>query len=284
MRATTLLCTIAITISLICCDSGVELEPLPIDNLFSVSSFISPQDTVLTAYLYKARPLGSFSHPDSALVKNALVIIYDDLNRDTLFFSNTLKRYETKKQTLVIEPSKTYFLKVTTPSGAFLNASCIIPPTPALPELSGVQEDNDFSFTVKWDNPTDHKYFTLLTYAEGTYSFEYPFGTQTQQLKARLVDNYLIFPSDQQKNSNVFYGILPYAYDATDPKLSVTIRNVEQTMFQYFEDYRKYEEWDANNSGNLFPSFQEPKPIFTNIEGGVGIFSGYNQSTVKFEF
>lgn len=267
-------------VTLLSCESGVEFENIPTKNLLSVSSFISPQDTVFTAYLYSARELGSISNRDSSVVKDAIVIISDEITSDTLVYQSKTKRYEIKRKNLTILPLHTYFLTVLTSAGEVLNASCIIPPTPLIPIIEGEKKDNDFLFSVKWNNPFDYKYFTLIASAEGTYEFTYPWGTQTEQLSANFIDD-LIFPSDGQSMTNIYVGIVPFAYTADSPKLKITLRNVENNIFKYLESYRKYQNWDANNSGNLFPNFQEPKPIFTNITAGVGIFAGYNQSFVE---
>src|SRR5690606_5231319 len=141
--------------------------------------------------------------------------------------------------------------------------SCTVPPSPPVPDNKGKMVDNDFLFNVSWHNPSGFEFFTLSSYATGPYEFEYPWGKRTQQLSDRITDD-IYFPANNESEYNIYSGIVPSANIATDPKLIVTLRNVDSNLFRYFDTYRRYQDWDANNTGNLYPNFQEPLPIFTN--------------------
>lgn len=269
-----------LTIILLSCDPNVELDDISINELYSVSSFISPQDSIFLVHLYRAGEIGTIANADSFLVKNAQVIISDGSKGDTLTYNPETGRYEAKKEHVAIEPLKTYFLEIITTNGKILKASCTIPLKPQEPEVIGYKEGKDFLFTVSLSNSSDIKYFTLIPFAEGTIEYMGPRGPAIAQLDAYFID-FPMFPLDHQNSPSGFDGILPSAYEAKDPKLTIFLRNIEENLYEYLKNYQEYEEWDANNTGNLFPNFQEPLPIHSNIEGGVGIFAGYNQSVVE---
>lgn len=268
--------------ALLSCDSGVITDNISIEDLYSVNSFISPQDTLFTVHVHRALSYGNIDNPDLAIVKNALVIISDHKTADTLHYNEGLKRYQAKPKNILLKEYQKYFLSVLTASGLEMKSSCIIPPNPMVPELSGYRLENDYHVTIRWNNPSSFPYFTLVLFGEGYYEYTYPWGTVTEQIKANLTED-LFFPSSNQTEYNEYYGIVSRAFLAHNPQLTVSLRNIEANMFTYFEDYREFSEWDANNIGTLFPNFKQPSPVFSNIENGVGIFAAYNSVNKKIE-
>lgn len=264
------------------CDSGVEDEIIPIEELISVSSIISPQDSVFHAYLFHAGALGTVTNSHTSSVKDAQVIISDGFVSDTLIYNDERKRYEANRKYLIIEPMKSYFLTIRTASGKILSAECSIPPSPEMPEIKGKREDEDYVFTIDWNNPTGFKYFNLALIAEGKFTYSYPEGMRTELLSARLLEE-IYFPSKNQVDFNSYEGIVSAAYLADTPKLRVVLRYIQEDLYDYLVSYKKYEEWESDNEGNLIPNFREPLPIHSNIDGGVGIFAGYNQSIAEID-
>ena len=264
------------------CDSQVEGEIVLIEELISVSSVISPQDSIFHAYVFHAGALGTVTNSHTSTVKDAQVIISDGFVGDTLIYNDERKRYEAKRKNLIIESMKSYFLTIKTASGKILSAECSIPPTPEVPEIKGKREKEDYVFTINWNNLTGFKYFTLALIAEGKFTYSYPEGIRMVLLSARLLED-IYFPSKNQLDVNIYDGIVPAAYLAKKPKLRVILRYIEEDLYHYLVSYKKYEEWQSDNEGNLIPNFREPLPIHSNIDGGVGIFAGYNQSIAEID-
>ncbi|AHM61847.1 hypothetical protein D770_17975 [Flammeovirgaceae bacterium 311] len=265
------------------CDSGVEMEDIATEELYAVSSWVSPQDTLLQVYLFKANRIGTVARWDSAQVKNALVLISDGTKTDTLLFNPEKGRYESKPRHLQIEPLNQYDLKILTPSDILLEASCSIPPTPAMPVVAGVRAGDDYSFTIRTANILEHQYFSLITFAKGMVEFEDPrFGTQRYNIHARFL-NEPAFPAEKGAHLDQYNGIVSRAYSAENPRLFVSLQYLEEGLYKYLRNYQRYDHWQSNNTGALFPNFQEPQPLYSNIKGGVGIFAGYNQATIEVE-
>jgi hypothetical protein len=264
------------------CDSGVEIENIPMEQLYSVSAFISPQDTLFRAYVFYGKAIGELDNPEIAVVENAEVIITDGLNADTLKFNTELDRYEGKKRNVDVRALNKYFLKITLPEGRELHSSCIIPPAPELPLVEGEISNDDYLFEVSWNNPSRFQYFVLMPFGEGYYELNTPAGSRKEQVTARLLDD-VRFPSNEQLSFNSYEGIVGKAGVAEKPTLTIYLRNVSKELYEYFHTYNAYLEWDANNDGSMFPNLRQPQPVFSNIENGVGIFGGYNQVTVRNE-
>ncbi len=274
-------------ISLTACDPQVEFDHVDPNQLISVTCIISPQDSVFTAYVYKASPLGSTIKSDSATVKDALVTISDGANYDTLRLtfdydhpSTTRKiyKYVGVRNRLNIKANASYLLSVSTPQGTHASATCKVPPDPGVPDITGTREGDDFLFTIKWQNVDQFKYFSIVLGASGNYENPFPGGTGKIDLKPELLEQ-ITFPSDKQIVTNEYGAILKYAFIATNPSLKISIRNVEEGLYQYFKNYRQFQQWDNdNNSGSLFPNFKEIPVIQGNVQGGVGIFGAYNSA------
>ncbi len=275
-------------LSLMGCDPNVEIENIAADNLLSITCFISPQDSIFKAYVFRANRIGSTVKEDSAAVKDALVTISDGNKFDTLFLTFDVHpisrvriyKYSGKRRNVSVKDNLTYSLVVQTPSGEKVSAMCTIPPEPGAPAVSGVKENDDFRFSITWSNPFIYKYFILILDAVGSYDNPYPGGSGKIDLQPSLLEG-IKFPSDKQVLNNSYEAVVPFAFLASNPALKVSIRNIDDGLFKYFKTYQRYQQWDDNNSGNLFPSFQEIPLIYSNINGGVGIFGGYNSSSIE---
>jgi hypothetical protein len=277
-----------LSMALLSCDPGVDIENISPGKLLAVSCFIGPQDTVFTAYVFRGSPMRSTVNTDSAAVKDALVTISDGLSFDTLYLTYVIHpnngrkryRYEGKKKNVTVTTNSTYFLDVQTSSGDHVTSSCVIPPIAGIPIIDGVRENDGYKFSVSWDNPRLYEYFTLLLDAEGTYEITTPAGTFTYDIRAYF-STPVDFPSNAQAGSNLYEGIVFNAYRAENPLLRVTVRHIDEDTYRYFKSFQRYEQWNTNNTGNVFPNLQELPMIYSNIQGGAGIFGGYNQSTVE---
>lgn len=283
MRLSTFL---SLFILLFACDPNVEFENINPENLISVTCFISPQDSVFTAYLYRASPLGSTIKTDSASVKDAEVTISDGQNYDTLFLTSELDtdsnrriyRYSGTRKHLTISTNSSYLLEVKAPQGIHATATCTIPAATESVQIIGAKFDDDYKFTIEWNNPDLHKYFLLVLEAKGSYENPFPGATGRIDLRPSLIEE-IIFPSDKQGLSNKYEAMLPYAYLADYAHLKVSVRNIDAGLYKYFKNYQQFEKWDLNNSGNIFPNFKDVPLIYSNINGAVGIFGGFNSSS-----
>lgn len=257
------------------CDPCVNDSVFDSNNLVSVSSFISPQDTLFTAYLFHGQSLETTADPALAVITDALVYITDGENTDTLSFQKKNLRYEGEINKIQIKSLKTYFLRVILKNGQILQASCLVPNEPEIPTIQGTREGDDFKFSVSWNSTPFGPYSILSADARGTYEVTIPAGPTMARLNA-ILDNGTYILSD--KKTNLEFGVVGRAFLAESPELIVYIRNIDRNMFLYYDSFRKLDDWHSNN-GNLIPNFREPSPLFSIINGGIGIFGAYNLIT-----
>lgn len=274
-----LLSTFQMTIIVIfvACDSGVEQIRTPNEQLLSITSIVSPQDSLLTVYIFPVLDLGEIANPNRQKVKDALVCISAISGTDTLFYNDSTRRYEAAPRNVQILSGGEYSLNVIH-NGLQYRATCTVPQPTNAPKVEGEYEGNHFLFSTIWDNPSGHKYFTLNGSSTGNYIANLPGSSFTTPLKPRFY-NVDPFPSNLQVATNKYSGIVSNMKIADKKNLTIIVTNVDVNFYKFITDYQKYEEWAANNNGTFLPNFVEPKIIHTNIIGGVGVFAGVNHAS-----
>lgn len=263
-------------VTLIACDPGIDPTIIDIDKLYSVNSFISPQDSTHRVYLYRASLLGEIANISKAVTRNALVILSDGQTEDTLSLNATAEYYETNTHNVTVREFNTYFLMVKIEGTGLITSKCTVPPEPLKPEFSGTRSDNNYDFEISWKNPQRHRYFVVSASAEGNYLADTPVGQLNLKLRAELQER--AFPSNNQGEANVKTGTVANAFLSNEPKLTGTIWYVDENMFNYYSTWGEYDTWIVNAS-EAVPNFRDPKPIYSNIMGGIGVFAASNSAS-----
>jgi hypothetical protein len=261
------------------CELVVEDESAPINSQMSVSCVISPQDTLLIAYVFGVQSIGSSSFHRNAEVNDAMVLISDGFTADTLKFNLERGRYESAPNYVKIETSKEYHLLIEAPEKTALEATCLIPPSLDSLNINGRYLEDDYSFTLSWHNPEANPYYVVTLYSNA-YAF---FDNFRYQLNPALLDE-IEFPSEDHQVRNTLPGIVQAAALSDSASMEVIVMNVDRNFYDFIETYERYSSWQSNNSGSLLPNFQEMPLIFSNVENGKGIFSGHNRATAVFSF
>ena len=260
------------------CDPGVPDTPDP-EGIISVSSFISPQDTLLVVYAHRVRTFGTIADDEAAAVDDALVLIGDENTADTLLFNDETYRYELEPKNLIIEAGQNYTLEIQLSSGNGLSAMCTVPTAPDLPQVSGFRDEEDYLFDLQWTNVANHPYFALGVAGRGTYELQTPNGTFTVPITPRLDAGSFVL--GQQREMNTTSGIARFAYRSTEPVLIVLLRNLDSNMYLFYESFRNADNWASNNDEGGLPNFRAQQSVYSNISSGVGVFGAYNTSVVE---
>lgn len=274
-----------VTLALYSCDSGVEIENTPPEKLLCVSGSISPQDSIIYINVFKGQKIGALIRSDSAMVDNAQVIISDGKKSVNLLYNAEQHIYKVENPFLNIGAGAILYLNVTAPGQQAVEAKAVIPPKPSRVVLEDKRSGDNYNFTLKWNNDNAHKYYDLWADVKGEIEYEYHGKVYRNPLQVNIDtpgDN-IYFPSDKQNiGLNEESGTIGNAYykgTSDEVVLKVTVANMDETFFKFYQSYGNYQTW-LENSREFVPNFREPMPIFSNIKNGTGYFSAYNSVTV----
>ncbi len=279
MRKNRSLTLVAVSVALLmACNPGVETNFIEPQRLVTVSSFISPQDSLLTVYLYRAQPLGTVAPEESTIEKTATVEISDGTRAVRLVYQPGRFRYERPAAALLILPGKSYFLTVKTADGISLKSQCRVPSAVSDLRLDGVRQNQDFEFEATWTAPPGNA-FAQVVFSTPNAAVSGPtlLGNIRLDLPGAqsMANSWL---TDQQRSGkNTIGGRVVDVARIQPISLKMDVLNLEQPLHRYLTDYRDLANWNANTDG-FIPTFREPKPVFSNVQGGTGIFAAYNRS------
>jgi hypothetical protein len=194
------------------------------------------------------------------------------------------------KGTLTPQNGEVYSIEVTAPSFDPASASTHIPELVVLDNVDtlGVEDVNGFKeleLTITFqDVPNENNFYMLEVYAADIAPgnvYLYPMTMRSDDVTLGLdQDGYSnqIFFSDE-----LFDGeektLIIYVEDTRDYDdfIEVRMTSITEDLERYARTQNAYE----NNHGN---PFAQPVQVFSNVEGGFGIFAGYQVSRKKISF
>jgi hypothetical protein len=249
-----------------------------------VQIFICPQDTIISAKVYGTNPtVGKGSQIVNPVVNNASIFLSNEMNqRIELKWNKESINYTASAKGFDIVVGKRYEMKLITPEGDNLTATCTIPQSIAQKDVSLQKVNveptifgNGVEHFVKWkDFPNQQNYYTvfILRFYEST-----PIDIRVENEEAlySLLD-------DKVQNGEV---ITPKSFQLRERQLYGNGQSRYQTIlvFNTDENYAKYHKTLDEILRNKDNPFAEPSRLYSNVKGGFGIFAGYNRTELKIE-
>ncbi|MDP3464068.1 MAG: DUF4249 domain-containing protein [Bacteroidales bacterium] len=273
---------IALTPAIISCDDFVSDVDVPLTKpKLVVNSYISPEDSEIKVIVQRSLPLYT-EHPaydqKFPVVSDATVILTQGENSITIPYYPYAGHYHSTTSEFPVEPGKTYYLEVSTPDGDKVTASCTVPfNLPPDIEITNIESRNEDGYSQKTvyfrfqDTPGAGDFYRselMIRYGDGTPGNSYytPMDLETGDR----------FVADANKDGEYFIyktfgiGIIPNEKPSLLIHLSLTDKN-------YYSFHKSaYTDEDDN-------PFVEPTPVFSNIEGGLGVFGAFRGSLTEIE-
>jgi hypothetical protein len=256
-----------------------------------VSAFISPQDTVLQVKVSRTQSVvGKHYSSEELAVQNATVKLSQGGKTILLTYKPRAGggTYEAAPAALPIRAGQTYTLAVSTPDGHQVTATSTVPVTEGIvisdlnlvvkrTSQSGGQDYDEHTFTYKWKDAAgvENYYQTLVekqtkdTRSNGWVHFQ-------------VYNNNDLFTDDRRDGQLLASSAKYTVYlGQTEPKpffLHVYLAVTDRAYYLYHQSVKRQQETDGN-------PFAEPVLVYSNVKGGLGIFSAYNQlkGTLKVE-
>jgi hypothetical protein len=288
-RATLWLGLALATIGLASCDREVRNVNLPrIERQLAIYSFISPQDTTLSVWVYETSPLlGPITRGQT--IPNATVVLADDTRQLILppVPENPNQPgftvYRAPQARLPIVSGRTYRLRVTASDGRTAEAQCTVPGE--APEFQIRLDTSQFRTNP---NPEGRVVINWQSLSGGTGYYRIAGLIQGQ------VNNQSSWPFINQ----VFWGAgrsdlfavravgVPQAFAAegtfrgTRSSFLVNL-NLDLGLLHVDEPYHRYHQSLGPNLNSADNPFAEPALLYSNVRGGFGVFGAFNRRRIS---
>lgn len=275
--------SILLLIMISSCETEVDNIRLPeFQQKLVIASFITPFDSLSTIYVISNQRLyGDLSKKElpgrlSGTISDGTREIKLDTIPGGLSFSD---------EDLPVLPGKTYLLKVSDNKGLKAEGLSTVP-IPAefnivtdtssiLHHESGYLSWREFRVNVTFtDIPDENNYYCIKGSMKafdteegyGTYFFEEPLYFE----KKLFTDS----EANSENKIKLSTGMPAYFTSYDSAFLKIYLLNTERSYYLYHRSLENY-----NNGDN---PFTEPTPVYSNIEGGLGIFASYTIDSLIF--
>jgi hypothetical protein len=258
---------IAIFILICCCscekDSNIKLPK--VEEKLVINCAISPQDGGVAVYVSLSQPIfnTSTSNEPYPSITNATVIISSNAGKWTLPYDSFNKAYMIDTTLIQIKAGTTYALSVSTPEGRFVKAQTTIP-----------YQNNTLTCTSTPDLKTTNRVIIHGSWSDPANSADYyEFIVGGKYLNNPNNYGWSIL-TDEENPGGILKKELDVEYNAMfNDTLHAGVYTLSPELYKYYDRIDK-----IKNSGG---PFSEPIPMYSNIEGGFGIFGSFNKYIIK---
>jgi len=270
-----------IILLIVSCERDIKNISLPdFEQKLVIHSFISPYDSVsLVRIASNQRIYGDLSINETPSVSNVTI----SNGEKEVILKEVLSGYIFTHMEMPVEEGKTYILTVTGENGLKAEASCRVPiRRDFYPEIDTIHELLEIPIEVLeipeaginqkmiradvylTDYPGENNYFRFasryLVYDSTNLapSSQEPYGDESE------------FISDSGKDGERFFFntvSVPDPYQHDSAFLVIYILNTDKDYYTYHQSLDNYSDGES--------PFIEVSPVYTNIEGGLGIFASY---------
>lgn len=252
-------------LTLYSCEKDADIDLPVIEPKLVLVSLISPQDTSIQVRVSLSQPL--YNNPDSwkhIPVANATVVISSGSGSITLPYNSQLERYSVSAKLFKINSADTYQLSVSTPEGKFAQASTRVPdfnPSFTASATADLTKTDTFFLHAIWKDPVGAKNYYRLDLQR-----------YTMLANSYFYKNELI--KDDESDGETIRRDWEFPYSpASQDSLVTTLYALTPELYEYLDRLNKvFTDGDP---------FSEPVPMYTNVEGGFGVFGGHNSKRVK---
>lgn len=253
-----------------------------------VHAFISPADTAVQVMLSWSNPISKGASMDTVrYIENATVRMAETGKAfSTLAFHQGKKVYALPASMFPIETGKHYSLNVDVPGHNTVAGSCYIPPANHTLALEKIEREKtewseiirvEFSFS---DIPGENEnFYTMAAYLNSQTYIMYDDTVQIEAQRFHTIsgESYISNKGREGRKFITRAEGYHYKFDWLRPPGSIddsppVYLLLLTTDEHYYHYHKTLENYHPNNP------FAEPVLIYSNIEGGLGVFAGINRT------
>ncbi|CAG5077753.1 DUF4249 domain-containing protein [Parvicella tangerina] len=274
-----------ISLSFISCEKYIDFDAEVKQPKLVINGIINPDSTF---DIHISRSLSVIDNAELSIVEDATVNILDENGG----VYETLSYYYDGHYLGVQKPmnNQRYSIEVATPGFEDVSSSTAIPNLVSLSDVDtlGVEDVDGFKeleLTITFqDIANEENFYMLEVFAADLVSGQVylnPMSMRSDDVTLGLDENGYdtqVFFSDELFDGET-KTLVVYVEDTRDYDDYIEIRmtSITQELERYARTQNAYE----NNYGN---PFAQPVQVYSNVEGGFGIFAGYQVSRKKITF
>lgn len=252
------------------------------DKGLYVACFISPQDTLIRAKVVDLVAITTTA--PTTTVRNAVVTISDGQQALTLSYIDSLDYYAGRPTApFAVRSSSTYRLTVDLIDGRHLQADATVPSAVPINSVSidsvvTAQADKRlirYNATINWTSPTGLSYYQGWGLVEQTISNTID---QSVTLRRTQPDFSVIRVNSTAPDPTSTTGSFTLSIPADD---RVHTRRVTLGLFSTDVNYYQYHASLREQSTSPASFFTSGPVLFSNIQGGYGVFAAYNATYIN---
>ena len=265
------------------CEKYVPFVNAPVfKQKLVVSAFLCPSDSVSYISVTSNQPVYQIVMQEetpgvlSGIITDGIADIkLDTVETGFVFRKNQMPLVKGRTYTVKISSNKGICAESSTTIPAFSNFMIEIDTATVVHDGNGFYDSwKELKLSTEFsDNPEETNYYSVTGKFTG---YKTNSGMETRKYKERLwfEESFL---KDQNKDEDNrikldlwFYRSLSY-YDSAF--ITVFVMNTDESYYLYHKSLEEY-------SGSDNP-FSEAKPVYSNIKGGLGIFTSYTLDSVR---
>ena len=251
-----------LTVFLISCEKEIQVEIADNEPKIVLSAHFGAGESI-NAYLSSSIPLYNLNNGQINYIDNALVeVSSDNLNWKILSYDISKKIYSLTLSEFNIKEGGTYYVKASANGYKAVKSYCSIPVynpvqlTLAKIDTNGTDIDmgmGTMTFSIKVKDATGQKNY----YGIEAYMGEYQISLEN--------NNKWVFSDNSGDGCESIFNYKTYYWHHGDI-LKIRLYQTNEAFYLFHFSYANYV---SDNP------FAEPSPIYSNIENGLGICSGY---------
>jgi len=226
-------------------------------------------------------PIFGEVHPNAGeIVDDAKVTITDGNVSADLKFDSIFGYYSISTDSIELVSGRTYKLSVKTPDNRSSSATCTIPDkrnnSLEFVSMDSVSNDSSAYLRLKFqlqDFPNQDNYYRVHI----VYKYLSIFSSDTLLAELDISDNKSLISDNNRDGEKI---IITTEFEDIEQGMTLVafqlyLLTIDEHYYRFHNSLNKYMEMEG--------FFVEPTLVYSNIEGGLGVFASYNQAISEHE-
>lgn len=255
------------------CEKYIKYVNAPeFEQKLVVTSFISPSDTVSRIFVSSNQPLYSYSEKleDPGDIYGTISDGTTEIELEKVSSGLSFSRDK-----MPVIAGKTYTLKISSSKGLYAEAKATVPwNRKILIKVDTAEQDmyeympgNELVINIELtDYPGERNYYNIIS----SY-IAYKSKSSPKWYMFEYIDD---IKAGSDNRIKVDTWIVPSISDYDSAFINIKILNTEKSYYLYHTTLRDFD-YGEN-------PFSEASPVYSNIEGGLGIFTSYTMDSLRF--